>query len=351
MRRVTVLLVAAVMLAAGCSSGTTDTTTTAAEASTTTIMSTVTTTAVDQGTTTTSVSDDEVTITRDIVYFQEDGNDVLVDVYAPVGEGPWPVVVAFHGGGVYKSDSYLTVVAEAAAAAGMVVFAPNWVAEWPSPLTPGVEEMASWEAMYRCAFAFAQREAPGYGGDPDRAVVYGFSAGVGPASHLALDPATDLASGCLAEAPSGPPVGAVLGDGGYFFHSTLWDAGFDADPEGMAAIAAEVVDPASWPADMSTRFRLWVAAGGTLARQFDDPWEEEGWLAQRDPDGTIREDLNELGELDDGVISFIDEGLLLAYRLESVGADVTIDEFPGGHDVFGKVPELVAYLLDAAGTS
>ena len=72
----------------------------------------------------------------------------------------------------------------------------------------------------------------------------------------------------------------------------------------------------------------------------------------RDPDGTIREDLDELGELDDGTISYIDEGLLLSTRLQQAGIDTTFDLLPGVHEAHTRTPEVVvAYLLDAAGNS
>ena len=91
---------------------------------------------------------------------------------------------------------------------------------------------------------------------------------------------------------------------------------------------------------------------GSFSRSFDDPWDEDGWFAQRDPDGTIREDLDELGELDDGTISYIDEGLLLATRLQQAGIDTTFDMLPGVHEAQIYAPEVVvAYLLDAAGNS
>ena len=145
-------------------------------------------------------------------------------------------------------------------------------------------------------------------------------------------------------------MGAVLGDADYFLHYTFFDAGFDADAEGMLPSGAGSIDPASWPDDMSTRFRLWAAEGGSFPRTFDDPWDEDGWFAQRDPDGTIRADLDELGALDDGAVDYIDAGLLLATRLQQAGIDATLDILPGGHDSRDKIPELVAYLLDAAGT-
>ncbi|MEN8234871.1 MAG: hypothetical protein ABFR89_08110 [Actinomycetota bacterium] len=319
---------------------TTEATTTTSPATTTTALS---------STTTVASSSFEVTVVEDVPYLEMDGHEYVTDVYVPDGEGPWPVVVAFHAGAMFNWSPYIAVVAKAAAEAGMVVFAPNWVAEWPDPYVIGMEEMESWDPVFRCALAFAHQEAPMYGGDPNRTVVYGTSAGVHPAAHLVLDPTPDLASGCSAQTPPVAPIGAVLGDGEYFLHTTFYDAAFDTDPKGVQTIVQAIVDPASWPTDLSARFRFWVAERGTLPRTFDDPWDDDGWFAQRDPDGTIREDLDELGELDDGIISFIDEGFLLATRLQQAGVDVTIDIHPGGHTTSDKIPELVAYLLDAAG--
>ena len=129
---------------------------------------------------------------------------------------------------------------------------------------------------------------------------------------------------------------------------TIPDQKIAADLEAMQARVATIVDPSLWPTDMETRFFLWFADYGTAPRYFDDPWDETGWLAQRDPDGSIRDDLDRLGQLDDGVISFIDEAQFMALRLEEAGIEVTLDNYPGGHSTLDKVPELVGYLIDAA---
>jgi hypothetical protein len=118
----------------------------------------------------------------------------------------------------------------------------------------------------------------------------------------------------------------------------------------MQALVADFVDPGLWRTDLPTRIRLSAAEAGSFARTYDDPWDEDGWFALRDPDGTIRKDLDELGELDDGVISCTDEGVLLFTRLRQSGIDATFDILPGGRSTSGIVPEIVAYLLDAAGT-
>ena len=354
MRHTTVLLIAVTMLTASCSSGTTDTT--AVEAEPTTIASMVTTTVpettttVDQATTTALASESGVIIAKDIVYLEMNGDQYLVDVYVPPGVGPWPVVVALHGGTVYKNDSFTTRVAIAAAEAEMLVFTPNWVAKWPPLPAMNAEFIQSTLPALECSLAYAQQEAAGYGGDPTRTVVYGSSAGATSGAGLVLGLTAEIPPGCLAQVPPTAPVGAVLGDAEYFLHGTWWDGAFDQDAEEMQALVAGTVDPASWPTDMTTRFHLWAAAAGSFPRSLDDPWEEGGWFALRDPDGTIREDLDEIGELDDGVISYVDAGLLLASRLHHAGIDVSFEIFPGDHATSLPVPELVAFLLDAAGT-
>ncbi len=292
--------------------------------------------------TTTTSSDAAFTEMEGFTYLTIDGEAFEGDMYVPEGEGPWPVVVMFHGNPATKDDSYTTVVAEAAAAAGMQVFVPNWLIG-TGPFMPEFFDVHP--AIANCAVAYAQP-------DPDVSVpivVYGFSAGAMPASFAALNPASEPIPGCVAVNPPAPITGAVLGDSEYFLHSTFFDPPFAADQEAMQAGIANTVDPSYWPPDMETRFFLWSADNGTAPRLFDDPWDETGWLAQRDPDGSIRADLDRLGQLDDGVVSFIDEAELLALRLDEAGMQVILDSFPGGHTTADKVPELVAYLLDAAG--
>ena len=330
------------LVAAACGGGATTTTEGPDEpATSTTTTQSDTNTSAPTSTTTTS-SDTAFTRMEDLTYLTIEGKAFEGDIYVPEGEGPWPVVVMFHGNPDSKDGSYTTVVAEAAANAGMYVFVPNWLTG--AALTGFTPELFDFGyAAANCAVAYAQP-------DPDVSlpvVVYGFSAGAGPASLAALDPASEPIPGCVAENPPAPITGAVLGDSEYFLHSTAFDGAFAADLDAMQAWVATVVDPTFWPADMETRFFLWFADNGTAPRYLDDPWDETGWLAQRDPDGSIRDDLDRLGQLDDGRISFIDEAQFLALRLEEAGIEVTLDNYPGGHTPLNKVPELVGYLTDA----
>jgi len=336
-----------VLLLASCGDTADDTADTTLAPTTTTVETTTTL----PPTTTAPSPESGVTITKDIVYLEMDGDEYLVDVYVPAGEGPWPVVVALHGAPVYKGNSFTTRPARAAAEAGMLVFAPNWVAQWPHLSDMDAEFVRIGRSVQACALAFAQQEAAEYGGDSTRTVVYGYSAGATSGASLVLGPPADLPPGCLAQSPPVAPVGAVLGDAEYISYPTWWDGAFNEDLDEMQVIVAETVDPAFWSSDLPARFRFWAAADGTYPREFDDPWDEDGWFAQRDPDGTIRGDLDELGALEDGTVDYIDNGQLLATRLQQAGIDTTFDVLPGDHETYISTTTLVAYLLDAAGNT
>lgn len=289
------------------------------------------------------------TETSDVVYMTLSGVELLVDVYTPAGAGPWPVVVAFHGLDSRGKDEVGTAaVAEDAAAQGMVVFAPSWIVWDPGPFPFTIEIFEGWKTAANCAVAFAQQRAADYGGDPANTTIYGFSAGAGAALLAAVEPSGDPIPGCATDVGPAPVTGVVLGDGDYFLHTENFDEAFQADLKGMQAEVAALTNPSQWPSDLKARFVLWVAAEGTNPRTISDPSDASGWLAERDPDGSIRADLDRLNQLDDGVMSFIDAGQLLELRLAEAGIEVTLDQYSGGHTTFNKLAELVGYLKEAA---
>jgi acetyl esterase/lipase len=290
-------------------------------------------------------SDAAFSKTSDVAYMTIDGRDVHLDIFAPTSGGPWPVVVAFHGLGT-RSDLTTSTIAAEAAAQGMLVFTPTWIDEHAFPITADVLDLLRQEAS--CAVAFAQQQAAELGGDPSRTAVYGFSAGYGPAMWAVLAPALGPIPGCATDGSPTQPNGVVAGDGEYFLYTETFDGAFDVDPIAMEAQAAAFVDPAVWPSDLEARFFLWSAGNGTNPRTVGDATDETGWLAQRDPTGSIRADLERLGQLEDGVITFVDAGRLMADRLASAGLEVTLDEYPGGHTTLDKVPELIGYMQAAA---
>jgi hypothetical protein len=312
--------------AAACGGGDSDTATTSAAAVTTTAIP-------------------GIVKTTDLVYMTIDGSELLMDVYTPAGDGPWPVVVAFHGlSNAGKGDFDNVVVAEKAADQGMVVFAPTWIAGDPFPITIDVFEVFKDSA--NCAVAFAQENAINHGGDPANTVVYGFSAGA--ALLATVQPTEGQIAGCESGASPTPISGAVLGDGEYLIYTEGWDSAFEADLEAMQGAVASMTDASHWPPDLDTRFILWVAKPGTSPRTFGDPSDNSGWLGRRDSDGSIRVDLDRLDQLEDRTITFVDAGQLLELRLNEAGITVTLDQLDGGHTTAGKVPELVGYLKAAA---
>lgn len=288
----------------------------------------------------------EFSVETDLTFLTVDGVDHLVDVYVPDGPGPWPVAVLFHGRSSDGKDSASTTsVAERAAGAGMVVFTPTWYVGDPFPL--GIDDDRHRRAAGNCAVAFARAHAGEHGGDPARIVVYGFSAGTGPALLSALDPAVDEIPGCRSPSTGMPVAGAVVGDGETFWHSAAFDGAFDEDLGAMQDSVASLTDPNRWPPDLDTEFFVWAAADGTAPREVDDPGNPS-WLEERDPTGSIRADLERLDQLADGVVSYVDAAQLLQLRLLAAGVDATLEITPGGHTVDDKLPLLVSWLLDAS---
>lgn len=321
-------------------------TTTTAEPTTTTAGPTS--TAAPAESTSTTATNANFTETTDIVYLSANGVDLLMDVYTPTGEGPWPVVVAFHGVDSRGKDSEDNLpIAEAAAAEGMMVYAPSWIIWDPIPFPFTIDTFEGWKRAANCAVAFAQQDAAARGGDPSNTVVYGFSGGAGIGLVATVEPASDPIPGCATDALPMLATGAVLGDAVYFMHNEDFDAAFDQDLEAMQAEVAALVDPTNWPQALETEFWLWVDVSGTNRRRLDDPPEETAWLALRDPTGSITADLERIGQLDDELISTVDAGELLALRLSEAGFAVTLDAYPGGHTIANKVPELLEYLRQA----
>lgn len=107
-----------------------------------------------------------------------------LDIYAPVAaaSGPRPMIVFFYGGS-WKSGSKegYGFVGRALAAQGFVVAIPDY------RLVPDVRFPAFVEDS-AAAVQWVQRHVARYGGDPDRIVLVGHSAGAYNAAMLAVDP-------------------------------------------------------------------------------------------------------------------------------------------------------------------
>lgn len=121
-------------------------------------------------------------IAADIAY--GDGPRRRLDVYAPISatKRPLPVIVFIYGGswanGMREGYGF---AARALAAAGFITIVPDYRLV-PEVYFPGfVEDCAA-------AVRWTRAHAKDYGGDPDRIVLVGHSAGAYNAAMLALDP-------------------------------------------------------------------------------------------------------------------------------------------------------------------
>ena len=152
------------------------------------------------------------TIINDVLYansLQDGVDDQLLDIYASQGDGTWPVVVFMHGLG--NSKFIHTSLSRQMAEAGMIVFTVNWPSlmlrnssEWNSE---GFREMYE---VISCAVRYARMNAAGYGGDPSRIILVGFSAGANIGGWHALSGGTlDQTWDDFAAANEGSPAPQV----------------------------------------------------------------------------------------------------------------------------------------------
>ncbi|SFP75487.1 alpha/beta hydrolase [Sphingomonas rubra] len=120
-------------------------------------------------------------VARDVAYGE--GSRQRLDVYAPNrGKGPRPVVVFFYGGSWNSGtkDGY-RFVGRALAARGFVVVIPDY------RLVPEVR-FPEFLRDNAAAVRWTRVHVAALGGDPDRLVLVGHSAGAYDAAMLALDP-------------------------------------------------------------------------------------------------------------------------------------------------------------------
>jgi acetyl esterase/lipase len=279
-----------------------------------------------------------VVVTSDVAY--ETSNPVLtpgvLDVYAPMATGPWPVAVMFHG--FHDSKDTLAVGASMVAARGFVVFVPNWDTTKPER----ERTLLAANAQAACAVTFAQRQAAAYGGNAARTVVYGWSAGAHVAAAVAFD-RPETTPGCLGGGAL-EPISALIAWAGSWVLSVNtpdWDAILAADPKAMDA-ATPWQHLASQP-DLRVTILVAEEPLARLAREVADPWAADSWLALRDPSGDLRRRLETNGAFADGTLDWLEVQQLLLTALQAQGNPVSLDVLPdsteeslqgGGWDVF-----------------
>ncbi len=162
----------------------------------------------------------------DVVYAE----DARADVYAPVDQGPWPVVVAAHGG--YSDKGQVSSLAEAIAEEGAVVYTPSLPLE-PVPTLDTFEHLA-------CAVQFARATAGEHGGDGGHVTIVGFSLGAYAGSVVALSGEDHQTPACVVDTDSGRADAFVGYEGPYDW------AIDDGYPNDLPAL--EQSDPETWRA-------------------------------------------------------------------------------------------------------
>jgi len=118
----------------------------------------------------------EVRIVRAVKFAAPDGLPLVLDIYRPVGEGPFPVLVQVHGGAWQRGGrSDNETFARYFASHGYVVFAIEYRHAPRFPWPAALEDT-------RAALTWIEAQCVTFGGDPARIAVIGRSAG----AHLAM---------------------------------------------------------------------------------------------------------------------------------------------------------------------
>jgi acetyl esterase len=122
-----------------------------------------------------------VEVLRDIRYRDGELAEHQLDIYRPAtGNGPWPVVLYVHGGGfrILSKDTHW-IMALAFARRGFLVVNISYRLAPRHPFPAAIEDTCT-------AFAWLARNVESYGGDLDRVVLAGESAGANLVTSLAL---------------------------------------------------------------------------------------------------------------------------------------------------------------------
>lgn len=138
--------------------------------------------------------------------------DVPVRVYEPHGAGPHPALVWFHGGGFVLGsvDGYDTVCRVLCERLGAVVVSVDYRLAPEHPFPAGVSDCYA-------ATEWAAERVGGFGGDPDRLVVAGDSAGGNLAAAVSQ----------MARDRDGPEIDHQV----LLYPTTTYQYEFDADGE------------------------------------------------------------------------------------------------------------------------
>jgi acetyl esterase len=118
---------------------------------------------------------------HEAVPVQADGRTIPVDVVVPAGDGPFPVLVYFHGGAwVAGNPASHRKLTHRLAEGGCVVVSADYRLAPEHPFPAGFDDCLA-------AVAWTVRHAHEFGGDPARVAVAGDSAGANLAAAVAIE--------------------------------------------------------------------------------------------------------------------------------------------------------------------
>jgi acetyl esterase len=152
----------------------------------------------------------EVGAVTDVIAPGADGADIPVRVYRPAGEGPFPVLCYFHGGGwvlgsVDESDATSRRLCDLA---GCLVVSPDYRLAPEHPFPTAAEDCYA-------VTTWAEAEIGAHGGDPTRLAVSGGSAGGNLAAVVALMARDRDGPALCFQFLEYPVIAADLGTGSY----------------------------------------------------------------------------------------------------------------------------------------
>jgi len=129
------------------------------------------------------VSAEDIETERDVLFAEAGGIELKADIMMPEGEGPFPIVVAVHGGGFVRGDKQdIRRQCRRIASGGYVVFDANY-----RTMSMGVTFPAFVKDIH-AAVSWVRKNAENYRGDPEKIGIMGFSAGAFIASLVAVTP-------------------------------------------------------------------------------------------------------------------------------------------------------------------
>lgn len=327
-RTVLSILTTFALLLGACGSGEADTADSSPAASTTSQPATTATTAAPKSTTTTTTAvpaadQDYDLLTDEVVYHDDDDGAWEMKIFYPEAEGPWPLVVVYHG--IPEGPS--VTEARTIAAGGAVAMAPRWLKVYPPKLTR--EEYIDGTLFDRaaCAVNEAQKLAADYGADPERTTISGYSAGMHAAGWVGFGLMRD---DLCREPMLNQPIGVVLGDSQFLFYEAGWDDAL-ADPDSLAPDTVDrFVNPGRYNVPEGLNVYLWTS-DYRHGREIEVSPGQDSWISLRNTTGTLLDELASIDAFDDEWIDWVDCARLMEMRMQQSGINVRHEEVGGGH--------------------